>query len=91
MGRIVVLPVDEDDGMGFGSVDADTNGVPPSTAVVPAPGSVSIDTRSPPSEFADEHQPLMLLALNSTDAVSWEESQKRVRGFLKSRRIENCA
>ncbi|TFK77508.1 hypothetical protein BDN72DRAFT_753845 [Pluteus cervinus] len=42
MGRIVVLPVDEDDGTGLGS-------------------------------------PLMLLALNSTDAVSWEESQKRGR------------
>lgn len=28
--------------------------------------------------FSEEHQPLMLLALNATDAVEWEELDNRV-------------
>jgi len=28
--------------------------------------------------FTEEHQPLMLLALNSTDAVEWEELDTKV-------------
>lgn len=32
--------------------------------------------------FSDERQPLMLLALNSTDAVEWDELQEKVRTFV---------
>lgn len=35
--------------------------------------------------FSEEGQPLMLLALNATDAVEWDELQEKVRACIRHR------
>jgi hypothetical protein len=34
----------------------------------------------PRERLPEDHQPLMLLALNSTDAIQWEQLQAKVKG-----------
>lgn len=49
---------------------------------------VDIPSEDPEEALAEDHQPLMLLALNATDAVEWEELQTKVGSlFLYSSRV----
>ncbi|KAF8963927.1 isoprenoid synthase domain-containing protein [Flammula alnicola] len=60
---------------GYGMVDSELGRI----IVLP----VDEFAAGPEQVFSDEHQPLMLLALNATDAIEWEELQSKVR-FLRA-------
>ncbi|KAF8167461.1 hypothetical protein B0H34DRAFT_792184 [Crassisporium funariophilum] len=56
---------------GYGMVDSELGRI----IVLP----VDEATTGPDQTFSDDHQPLMLLVLNATDAVEWEELQTKGR------------
>ena len=53
--------------------------------VLPVEDISQVQPSSP--EMEEEHEPLMLLALNSTAAVEWDELQTKVRFFHHSTRL----